>query len=567
MNDCFTAQITSALIFPKTGTDPETAYLFQGTFAKRYTKKADNTWQAHEATRLGLIWPTSADTAGKQPYRAAYTYKDNIWMIQNTSVTSFRPEGAAAQKTTTDKVFPNMKDTGFRDSITAAAALSDTEILIFSNNNYLCYNARKGQPTTSPAELTGAPAPDAACWIPGTRTIHLFCGATHYTYELTDDHALTRTSGPDATTNTWPDAPLGRPVLTFYPYSARGSAGMWPQISNYDLSIGRSASWTSQQTYIGIKGVTPLGVMFSPHNEHLYFRNLGPSPEFDLYSMDTTGKFAGKVKTAHGSGDVVDISPDGQRLLMQIHTEDDRDVWLSLSSQAVDQSLPPELRNDVIVFDQPYGTQYGSHWVRWSRWPEKKDVIYLFNRSTFEFVEMSADGQRVVYRKIEQPPRGACYAQYISPDGKWVYFHLSSGPSPWGNLMRFDLQMEEWTPEGYQLLDKRDYVVASALTPDSKKLCTLADDSFIVVMDPNQPEESWSIKGPEFDPNRFEPQIWADPSGDYFYVMYYQDPPNVWKIDANHRSAEPVEKLSFEDPEYMGSLGWSWTTPATEHRP
>lgn len=561
MNDAAPARITSALILPQSGGTPETAYLFQGVFAKRYTKTEHGTWQPQPAFRLDCVWPQTAKTAGSLAHAAAHTYNGNIWLILGDKATSFRPGGAPAHESKTADVFSGITDTSFRDGITAASALSDTQVFLFKGGSYLRYDTRRGQATdikTLPNGLT----PDAACWIPDstTPTIHLYTGTDYYTYQLDKDGTtLTPVSDrPESIFHLWTDAPVDRPYLTLYACS--GGSDVFAAAMDYDLSTGKSSIPTKiVERRMPVPGASgnSLNVVFSPYNERLYYgTSWGKGQKVNLFSMTYDGKDLGQVKVMSGDDSLTDVdclSHDGTQIVVTVDTSTSSvasGTW-AIDPDDIDQSVAPEQRSDVLIFSRDDFPD--SSFV-----PSLSDSVYVADNSDEnnpQLLEVSMGGKPKIRNKFATERNW--YPQCTSPDGRWLYFE-SKPDGETAVLRRFDLH--DWDTGNIQtVLTMKWNLEGMAFTPDGQMLC-IVEDSIIHIMDPDNPDAGWQIteganegmSGPS-----------ADPNGSYFYVPVSND---LWVVDARNRTSKPLAKLGISEFENGPAFitGWTWASSVPE---
>ncbi|QFR96679.1 hypothetical protein GBW32_31170 [Streptomyces tsukubensis] len=562
MNDAPPARITSALILPKTGGTPETAYLFQGVFAKRYTKTEHGPWQPQPASRLDCIWPQTAKTAGALAYGAAHTYNGNIWLIRGDKATSFRPDGVPAHESKTADIFSDIRDTTFRDGITAASALSDTQVFLFKGSSYLRYDTRRGQ-TTDIKTLPHGLTPDAACWIPDstTPTIHLYSGTDIYTYQLDKDGTtLTPVSDhPESIFSLYADAPANRPYFTLF--CCFGDAVVaWTM--DYDLSTGKSSIPTKlvERTMPALgKSGNSLNVVFSPYNERLYYgTSWGDAQKLNLFSMTYDGKKLGQVKLGsegHAITNVKCLSHDGTQIAVTVNTSTSSDFFASetwaVDTDDIDQSVTPEQRSDVLILNQST-----SSFV-----PSLSDSMYTLDRIEEEnpqLLEVSLGGRPKIRHKSPAPKN--CSLQGLSPDGKWLYFrdHPKVGEI---DLRRFDLRAWETGGNIQTLLTTKWNLEGMAFTPDGQMLC-IVEASTVHIMDPENPAAGWQIPY-EYAANEAMSGPSADPNGSYFYVpVGYK----LWVVDARNRTSKPLAKLEIRQflngPAF--TTGWTWARSASE---
>ncbi|CAL9331165.1 hypothetical protein [Streptomyces sp. enrichment culture] len=119
-------------------------WLFRGTFIADLADPAPH-WQ-----HLNVRWPELRFTAGRHPYRAPFVAEGRLWMFRGSRYLKLDlTTGQVVTPSDADPAKEINLDKTFVHGITAATALSDTEVYLFNGATYYLYNFEHGAATTA----------------------------------------------------------------------------------------------------------------------------------------------------------------------------------------------------------------------------------------------------------------------------------------------------------------------------------------------------------------------------------------------------------------------------------
>ncbi|WP_274028480.1 hypothetical protein [Streptomyces sp. MMBL 11-1] len=127
-------------------------WLFRGTFIADLADPTPH-WQ-----HLNVRWPELRFTAGRHPYRAPFVAEGRLWMFRGDRYLKLDlTTGQVVTPADADPAKEINLDKTFVHGITAATAISDTEVYLFNGATYYLYNFEHGAATTSSRTLDLAP--------------------------------------------------------------------------------------------------------------------------------------------------------------------------------------------------------------------------------------------------------------------------------------------------------------------------------------------------------------------------------------------------------------------------
>ncbi|MFB6928035.1 hypothetical protein ACFCXR_23860, partial [Streptomyces noursei] len=148
--------LTGAVIIPGDEPVKDILLAFRGTWLTEFHPDSDDAeWRkwVPVGTDVGPItehltvrWPELRFTAGRHPYRAVFAASNHLWMFRGdrylkldlkTGKLATAPDADPATEIAID-------DKDFVHGITAATAISDTEVYLFNNLDYYKYNLDTG---------------------------------------------------------------------------------------------------------------------------------------------------------------------------------------------------------------------------------------------------------------------------------------------------------------------------------------------------------------------------------------------------------------------------------------
>jgi Tol biopolymer transport system component len=273
-----------------------------------------------------------------------------------------------------------------------------------------------------------------------------------------------------------------------------------------------------------VEGATTFGLS----NTGSLVYALNPQSRATLVWVDRQGSVEPLPASPQGYGHPK-LSPDGRRILVQIQTGTDRNIW----TYDIGRDAMPRLTFEGANF-----------WPLWT--PDGQRVLYASNRpkTTWDIVARAADGsgaeEAVLTRPGDQVPRS------MSPNGEWLAYTEAST----------DTSQDIWLFPMRSKGEPRPFARTAALesepmfSPDSRWLAYVSNESgrSEVYVRPLEGAGKWQVSTdggvePRWGPNGRE--------------VFYRNGGKMYAVDVSAESAIAVGKahLLFEGPYSLSQIG------------
>ncbi|GAA1880717.1 YncE family protein [Streptantibioticus ferralitis] len=558
-----TSGLTAALTLPAVNGAKPTCYLFQGTWAARYTQDGQ-AWTFDSPFGLPqhvcTLWPGLAATVGHHPYVGAFTAKNEIYFLRPDHLVRYNIAKDKVESADDAKPGNTFKlDHLGEEFLKSLSGAMDTPkgIYLFSGPRWALFQLNTGalrkQGTLSTTVLTGV---DGACWLPGADSGYLFREDRYYTCTAADDGTLTAAAG-GAITDLWKGAPLRRPLADLY---AAGDEARLPVRFRTDLDLSTDAGPSvrtvkAEGTVIQGDGLkTAYGRAcwsVSPDGKHAFLTNQRKVVVVDL------------DKVASGTSVIRGKDVD-QALWDAVVTGDGNHLWVTNAGMTDSHG---KTLHDVDVSEGGAATDV-SHYIGGAAYglalSAKGDRAFVgVERNAADaavVVVNTGNGSTISTLPLSDPdgkaPQPIVRRVAVTPDGGTVF--AARGDGSVAKLKG----TEPLVPIPLTDLTIRDLAVSS----DGRQLCAVAphDDGSVAIVD----TETNAVRRAKLPHDAMDPcGVVIDPNGGFAYVAgYIRDAADdakgrVWVVDLT--SAELAATVEADwgaerTPITYLALGWRW---------